>query len=120
MIPATVPAPSAYHRKFNLKPMPWSGSLSLAASSRLPSRPRSKIPDGNAVRPLPCKIILRSAVVLSKMPAGREVRSLNHKFRYVSDVRLSKMPAGNAVRPLLPISSSGQTAETGEISCPQA
>ena len=41
--PATVRAPSAYHRKFNLKPTPCSGSLSLAGSSRLPSRPRSRL-----------------------------------------------------------------------------
>ncbi len=35
--------PSAYHRAANLKPMPCSGSLSLAASSRLPSRLRSRL-----------------------------------------------------------------------------
>ena len=41
--PLPSPAPSAYHRAVSLKPMPWSGSLSLAASSRLPSRPRSRL-----------------------------------------------------------------------------
>ena len=78
--------PSAYHRAANLKPMPCSGSLSLAASSRLPSRLRSRLcPSVPAHAPAPGAC---AALAQRKARIGLREAAVAEGAEPVADLRL--------------------------------